>query len=100
MVSDIQPKIFVMENVPGLVKLFKGKVKDQVIEDFSNLGYEVTLAQLTACDYGVPQARKRVFFVGLNKSKIRNTEKFISVILHCFRNMMRTRSYLRMIIKQ
>ena len=77
MVSDIQPKVFVMENVPGLVKLFKGKVKDQVIEDFSKLGYEVTLGQLTACDYGVPQARKRVFFVGLNKSKIKNTEKFV-----------------------
>lgn len=77
MVSDIKPKVFVMENVPGLVKLFKGKVKDQVIEDFSNLGYEVTLGQLTACDYGVPQARKRVFFVGLNKSKIKNTDKFI-----------------------
>ncbi len=76
-VSDIQPKIFVMENVPGLVKLFKGKVKEQVIEDFSSLGYEVTLEQLNACDYGVPQARKRVFFIGLNKSKIRNTEKFI-----------------------
>lgn len=71
MVSDIKPKVFVMENVPGLVKLFKGKVKDQVIEDFSELGYEVTLEQLTACDYGVPQARKRVFFVGINKEKIK-----------------------------
>lgn len=76
MVSDIKPKVFVMENVPGLVKLFKGKVKDQVIEDFSELGYEVTLEQLTACDYGVPQARKRVFFVGINKEKIKNTSIF------------------------
>jgi DNA (cytosine-5)-methyltransferase 1 len=76
-VADIHPKVFVMENVPGLVKLFGGKVKDQVIEDFSNLGYTVKMQQLTACDYGVPQARKRVFFVGINNSKIKNTSEFI-----------------------
>lgn len=70
MVETIQPKAFVMENVPGLVKLFNGQVKTQVIEDFSNIGYLVEMKQLTACDYGVPQARKRVFFVGLNKNKV------------------------------
>ena len=59
-----------MENVPGLVRLFKGQVKEQVIEDFTNIGYEVQMKQLTASDFGVPQARKRVFFVGINKSKI------------------------------
>ena len=73
-VSDIQPKIFVMENVPGLVKLFNGMVKDQVIEDFTNIGYRVSMEQLTACDYGVPQARKRVFFVGINVTKIKDRE--------------------------
>lgn len=70
MVETIQPKAFVMENVPGLVKLFNGQVKTQVIEDFSNIGYKVVMNQLTACDYGVPQARKRVFFVGLNEEKV------------------------------
>lgn len=76
MVEYIQPKAFVMENVPGLVKLFDGKVKDQVIEDFTNIGYSVEMQQLTACDFGTPQTRKRVFFVGLNKKKILHTEKF------------------------
>lgn len=76
MVDEIKPKIFVMENVPGLVKLFGGKVKDQVIEDFSQLGYSVKMKQLTACDFGVPQIRKRVFFVGINKSKIFKTIDF------------------------
>ncbi len=75
MVETIQPKAFVMENVPGLVKLFNGQVKEQVIEDFTNIGYHVEMKQLTASDYGVPQARKRVFFVGLNKDKVKN---------HCF----------------
>lgn len=65
MVEYIKPKVFVMENVPGLVRLFKGAVKEQVIEDFSRIGYNVDVKQLVASEYGVPQARKRVFFVGL-----------------------------------
>lgn len=71
MVNDIKPKVFIMENVPGLVRLFNGKVKDQVIEDFENIGYSVKMKILTACDYGVPQIRKRVFFVGTNKSLLK-----------------------------
>lgn len=65
MVEHIRPKVFVMENVPGLVRLFNGSVKQQVIENFTSIGYNVDVEQLTASDYGVPQARKRVFFVGL-----------------------------------
>lgn len=74
MVKDIQPKAFVMENVPGLVRLFKGQVKEQVMEDFTRVGYKVEMKQLVACDYGVPQSRKRVFFVGINEVKMPNTE--------------------------
>ena len=73
MVNQIQPKAFVMENVPGLVRLFNGKVKDQVIEDFTEIGYKVQMKQLVASDYGVPQSRKRVFFVGINKEKVKDT---------------------------
>ena len=64
-VRDIHPKAFVMENVPGLAKLFEGVIKKQVINDFSELGYKVKVQQLIACDFGVPQARKRIFFVGI-----------------------------------
>ena len=72
LVSEIQPKVFVMENVPGLVRLFDGQVKQQVIDNFTNIGYRVFFKQLTACDYGVPQSRKRIFFVGLNERKIKD----------------------------
>lgn len=82
MVETIQPKAFVMENVPGLVKLFGGKVKDQVIYDFTNIGYQVEMKQLNASDYGVPQARKRVFFVGLNKSKVKKPHFIFPVETH------------------
>lgn len=68
-VSQIKPKMFVMENVPGLVRLFKGQVAEQVIEDFTAIGYEVKMRILSADNYGVPQQRKRVFFVGINKKK-------------------------------
>ena len=66
-VAEIQPKVFVMENVPGLINLFNGQVGEQVISDFTNIGYEVKKQILSADNYGVPQQRKRVFFVGLNK---------------------------------
>lgn len=75
-VAKIKPKIFVMENVPGLIKLFRGKVKDKIIEDFTSIGYSVAVKQLSADAYGVPQQRKRVFFIGINKEKIKNTKKF------------------------
>lgn len=64
-VSELKPKVFVMENVPGLIRLFKGQVGEQVIEDFSNIGYTVQKQILSAENYGVPQQRKRVFFVGV-----------------------------------
>lgn len=67
-VGEIQPKFFVMENVPGLVSMAKGAVKDAVIEDFSSRGYNVSWKILASDDYGVPQHRRRVFFVGLNRN--------------------------------
>lgn len=75
-VSDIQPKAFVMENVPGLVRLFKGQVAKQVIEDFTAIGYSVQMKILSADNYGVPQQRKRVFFVGLRNDLVANGAEF------------------------
>jgi DNA (cytosine-5)-methyltransferase 1 len=67
LVREIRPKVFVMENVPGLIKLFGGKAKEEVLEDFTSVGYKVKVQQLSSDAYGVPQQRKRVFFVGINK---------------------------------
>lgn len=63
-VRDIKPKMFVMENVPGILTMQEGKVKDIIKEEFENLGYKVNIQVLSAEKYGVPQKRKRVFFVG------------------------------------
>ncbi|TCO72141.1 DNA cytosine methyltransferase [Marinisporobacter balticus] len=75
-VNDIKPKIFVMENVPGLIRLFNGKAKDEIMEDFRNIGYNVQVKMLSADEYGVPQKRKRVFFVGVDENQIINSDKF------------------------
>lgn len=71
-VSELKPKVFVMENVPGLIRLFKGQVGEQVIEDFTNIGYNVQKQILSADNYGVPQIRKRVFFVGVRNDLVEN----------------------------
>jgi len=64
-VDALKPKAFVLENVPNLVSMAKGAIKDNLISDFEKLGFTVTYKILLASDYGVPQNRKRVFFVGL-----------------------------------
>lgn len=66
-VKEFKPKAFLIENVPGLVTLYGGKVKDKVIEQFEKLNYKVSWDVLNAADYGVPQFRKRVFVVGLRE---------------------------------
>jgi len=66
-VNEFRPKAFVIENVPGLVSLFGGKIKDRILIEFEEMGYDVSYNLLLASDYGVPQNRKRVFFVGFRK---------------------------------
>lgn len=66
----LHPKVVVLENVPGMIQLHGGLVKDKIIKDFTDLGYKMGEPKvLYAPDYGVPQIRKRVVFVGLLNSK-------------------------------
>ncbi len=69
LVQEIKPRAFVIENVPGLVSLFKGAVKDNIIERFKEMGYETQYQIMCAADYGVPQNRKRVVFVGVKQGE-------------------------------
>lgn len=64
LVEEIKPRAFVIENVPGLVALFNGEVKKNIFKRFSKLGYNINFKIMCAADYGVPQKRKRVVFVG------------------------------------
>ncbi len=69
LVEEIQPKAFVIENVPGLVSLFNGAIKDNIIKRFEELNYTISYKIMCAADYGVPQTRRRVVFVGLKKGE-------------------------------
>jgi DNA (cytosine-5)-methyltransferase 1 len=63
-VETVRPQFFVMENVPGMISFNEGVVKDQVLEDFTKIGYDVDVRSLKAANYGVPQIRKRAIFIG------------------------------------
>lgn len=67
-VKYFKPKFFVMENVTGILSM-KTKsnqlVKDVILSEFSTAGYNVEIFTLNAAEFGVPQSRIRVFFIGL-----------------------------------
>jgi DNA (cytosine-5)-methyltransferase 1 len=62
---QVQPEIFVAENVKGMLTLGKGEVFKQIVEDFAAAGYRIYHKLVDARDYGVPQIRERVFLVGV-----------------------------------
>lgn len=66
----VKPQVVVLENVPGMVQTNGGIGAKRVVEDFAKIGYRMVPKLLYAPDYGLPQIRKRVFFVGL-----RDTDK-------------------------
>lgn len=72
-IDIVRPKIFIAENVKGLVNL--GNVKEIIQKDFASAdgnGYIVLNPQiLHAGDFGVPESRERVFFIGIRRDALR-----------------------------
>ena len=66
-VRTVQPKVFVAENVGGLLLKQNEKSLHKILEDFNELGYNVQHELYCASEYGVPQTRERVFIVGTRK---------------------------------
>ena len=66
-VSGLEPKVFVLENVKGLVHNQKGGALKYILDLSEKNGYEVEWKILTATDYGVPQRRQRLFVIGRRK---------------------------------
>lgn len=62
-VKELNPDIFVIENVKGLLLASNGWFKDEIIKAIDELGYVVEYGVLNASDYGVPQARERTIFI-------------------------------------
>lgn len=65
MVKQYEPKGFIIENVPGMATLYKGQIKKEILKRFRRLGYNIDCKVLCAADYGVPQMRKRLIFMGV-----------------------------------
>lgn len=72
--AEFRPKTFVFENVPGLLSIDNGRVFDEIIRIFSDLGYFVSAKILFAAHYGVPQERWRLIILGSSKGPIDHPE--------------------------
>lgn len=62
--NKFKPKVFVFENVPGILTAHKGQHFKNLKAYFRRIGYEVYFDKLDASDYGVLQARKRIIIIG------------------------------------
>ena len=61
----LKPQAVILENVPGMIQINDGIGAKRIVQDFAEIGYKMVPKLLYAPDYGIPQIRKRVFFVGL-----------------------------------
>ena len=77
-VEYFKPAFFVMENVKGILTMGKGHVVEKIKRMYKDIGYQCQLQILLAAEFGVPQLRERVFFIGtkgidLKKIKLQKT---------------------------
>ena len=77
LLNETRPKCFILENVRGLVSHDKGKTIRIITELIGDIGYSVEYKVLTSLNYGVPQMRQRVYFIGFDKSLGLKASKFL-----------------------
>ena len=65
-----KPRAILLENVPGMLQTNGGIGAKRIVSDFKKIGYNMIPKLLYAPDFGIPQIRKRVFFVGLKNNSI------------------------------
>lgn len=64
LVDEVRPKMFLMENVKGMLTYSKGLFRQQIEAAFQEIGYRTDFTTVCAADFGVPQLRNRVLFIG------------------------------------
>lgn len=69
--EQLQPKAILLENVPGMLQTNDGIGAKRIVSDFAVIGYNMVPKLMYAPDFGVPQIRKRVFFVGFRDRETR-----------------------------
>lgn len=73
--DKLKPKMFLAENVQGLLSHDQGKTIKIMLDTFENIGYSVKYEILNSWDYDVAQKRKRIFIIGIRKD-LTNSIKF------------------------
>lgn len=69
-IKEAKPKVFIYENVKGLINHDGGNTWDIVQKVFNELGYKIYSQLLNSKDYGIPQHRERIFVVGFKNNAI------------------------------
>lgn len=68
LLGEMRPRCAVIENVPGMLRLYGGEIHREIVRRIESRGYRVTTPQiLCAADYGVPQMRRRAFIVAVRR---------------------------------
>lgn len=67
LISEIKPDGFVLENVESILHPTNKEAVDSIVEKATALGYHFSMLKMNAADYGIPQRRKRVFFIATKK---------------------------------
>lgn len=63
-IEGLRPKFFIMENVANLQSIYKGELYRTILSEMAKLGYNVSSGIMCAADFGAPQLRKRMIFIG------------------------------------
>lgn len=66
-VAELRPKVLLIENVREFLNFDGGRFKDDLLERLDELGYVANFKKVCAADYGVPQMRHRVLFIGVSR---------------------------------
>ena len=70
LIKEIAPKVFIYENVPGMLTHDKGNTWKVIKDVFESLNYKIYYKVLNSVDYGIPQDRKRLFVVGFRDNNV------------------------------
>lgn len=69
-VAGLRPQAVIVENVRAIATEYNGRYRDYILHKFKELGYSMHFSVLNAADYGVPQLRRRAFFIGFQDPRV------------------------------
>ena len=91
-VKEFRPKFFLFENVPGILSAKPGGISiiSRIFESFKEIDYSISadmkkFGLINSAEFGVPQVRRRVFILGINNDKNKNSKNIFS---HFFSNLL------------